>query len=337
MFDKKFLKDEFATFAGTYFRLFKKSKLENTLTVFLFHDVTYTPSEFSRMYKLNVPPDIFDFQLKFIKNNFNVITPDELISGELPPRAAMVTFDDGVKGFFSDAVEIIENNEVPTVIFLNTEPASGVIFQSGLITYLCEKEEGFKEYLLSVAGRENIITPLFLNCTREIVNSYIKLSGKDFKDAVEGFVGPFASEEELLKTSHSRYIYYGNHLYNHDVALTLSDEALTSSYLKNMEKLQSFKNFTNLFAFPFGQPGTTFSERQIDLILSLGAQKVFSSYPVINYSPSTRTYLHRIALTDFNSTEFKTWYQIFYTEIIKNNNFFKSMKKVLQRKKPDER
>ncbi|MBF0486871.1 MAG: polysaccharide deacetylase family protein [Nitrospirae bacterium] len=335
MFSKKILKGVFASFAGAYFRLFKKAKLEDALTVFLYHDVTHSPSEFSKLYKLNVPPDVFDFQLRFIKNNFNVVSPDELISGELPPRAAMVTFDDGVKGFFSDAAEIIENNAVPTVIFLNTEPVSGVIFQSGLITYLCEKEEGFREYLLSVVGRENIITPLFLNCTREIVNSYLKLSGKDFQDAVEGFVGPFASEDDLIKTSHSRYIYYGNHLYNHDVALTLSDDELRESYLKNMEKLQSFKNFTNLFAFPFGQPGTTFSERQIGLCLSLGAQKVFSSYPVINYTPSD-SYLHRIALTDFNDTNSKIWYQIFYTEI-RNNYIFKSMKKALQRKKPDER
>ncbi|MEO5361017.1 MAG: polysaccharide deacetylase family protein [Nitrospirota bacterium] len=329
MFNKNVLKGGFATVAGACFKLFKKSKLNHALTVFLYHDVTYTPSEFSKMYKLNVPPDVFDFQLKYINNNFNVITPDELIRGDIPPRAAMVTFDDGMKGFFSDAARIIDNNRVPTVIFLNTQPTGGGIFQSGLITYLCEKEEGFKEYLRRAVGYENIIAPLFLNCTREIVNNYISQSGKDFKDAVDRFVGPFASEDDLLMTSESKYIYYGNHLYNHDVALTLSDDELRESYQKNEEKLQSFKNYTNLFAFPFGQPGTTFSEGQIGIIRSLGAQKVFSSYPVINYTPSN-AYLHRIALTDFNDTGLKIWYQIFYNEI-RNNPAFKSIKKALSK------
>ncbi|MBF0457450.1 MAG: polysaccharide deacetylase family protein [Nitrospirae bacterium] len=330
MFANKMLKSVFATFAGAYFELFKQSKLAQALTVFVYHDITYTPSEFTTHTKLNVRPDIFDAQLKFIKKHFNVITPNELISGNIPKRAAMVTFDDGIKGTFSNAVEIIEDNRVPTVFFLNTEPVGGEMFFSSLITYLLEKEEGFKEYLLSALDKENRIPLLFANCSKEIVNSYIKLSGKDFKDAVDRFTGPFASEEDLLKTSESRYIYYGNHLYNHYIALTLSDEELKACYLKNMEKLQSYKNFTNLFAFPFGQPGTTFSEKQVDLIFSLGAKKVFSSFPVINYTPSS-AYLHRIALTDFNNTIPKIWYQIFYTEAIRNNHVFKSIKEAFKR------
>ncbi|MBF0516683.1 MAG: polysaccharide deacetylase family protein [Nitrospirae bacterium] len=327
--DKKTLKGGFAACAGSYFRLFKQSEIKHALTVFLYHDVTYSPSEFSKMYNLNVPPDLFDFQLKYIKSCFNVITPDELIRGEIPPRAAMVTFDDGVKGFFSDAAEIIEHNKVPTVIFLNTQPVSGVIFRSGLITYLCVKEEGFKEYLINAVGKGNLISPLFLNCTRAIVDSYVQRCGKDFKEAVEGFVGQFASDDDLKKTSESKYIYYGNHLYNHDVALTLSDDELRESYMKNMEVLLTFKNFTNLFAFPFGQPRTTFSERQIDLIVSYGAKKVFSSYPVINYNP-LNSYLHRIDLTDFNDTRSKIWYQVFYAGI-RNNSIFKSLKKALSK------
>lgn len=334
MFGKKKLKGVFASLAGTYFRLFKKAKLENALTIFIYHNVTNTPSELSKIYKLNVPPDMFDFQLRYIKKIFNVITPAQLIDGDIPPRAAMITFDDGLKDFFSNAAGIIEKNKVPAVIFLNTGHVAGDIFYSGLIAYLCAKDKGFKEYLLTALGKENIKSPLYLNCTRELVNSYIKQSGKDFKDDVERFAGIFASEDDLRKTSESPYIYYGNHLYNHDIALTLPDEELKASYIKNMEKLQSFKNFTPLFAFPFGQPGTTFSEKQVDLLLSLGARKVLSSYALVNYAPSDN-YLHRIMLTDFNNTRSKIWYEIFYMEILEGNYIFESIRKAFQRRKPD--
>ncbi|MEO5357047.1 MAG: polysaccharide deacetylase family protein [Nitrospirae bacterium YQR-1] len=330
MLNKKSLKSLFATFAGAYFRVFKNSVLNNTLTVFLYHDVSNTPSEFSRLYNLNVFPDLFEFQIKYIKECFNVISPQQLISGSVPPRAAMVTFDDGLKGIFSNAVEILNKNEVPAVIFLNMEPISGEIFYSGLITWLCEKENTFAEHLLGSTGKEHISKPYFLHCTREIVNSWIKQSGRDFKNDVYRFTGPFASEDDLLRASESPYIYYANHLYNHDVALSLSDDELKASYMQNMEKLKCYKNYTNLFAFPFGQPETTFSEKQIEIILSMGADKVFSSLPNLNYSVHS-PYLHRIALTDFNNTRLKILYQVFYNEM-KVNYIFKSLKKLFSGK-----
>ncbi|MCG6550694.1 MAG: polysaccharide deacetylase family protein [Candidatus Magnetominusculus sp. LBB02] len=329
MFIKKILKSVFASLCGTYFRLFKQSKLENALTVFVYHDVTDTPSEFSKATGLCVPPAILDFQLKFIKKYFNVITPDDLISNTIPKRAAMVTFDDGEINMFRTALPIIEQNKIPTVYFLNVEPVSGAIFRSGLITYLLEKDEGFRDYLINVVGRDNLKRPLFVNCTREIVGSYMKLCGKDFKDELSSFTGPFANEDDLLNTSESRYIYYANHLYNHDIAITLSDEELKDSFVMNTQKLQSYKNFTNLFAFPFGQPVTTFSERQVGLCLSFGADRVFSSLPVVNYVPS-EAYLHRIALTSFNDTVPKIFYQIFYMETIRHNAIFKYIKKTLR-------
>ena len=64
-----------------------------------------------------------------------------------------------------------------------------------------------------------------------------------------------------------------------------------------------------MFAFPFGQPDTCFSKRQIELLLENGAKKVFSTYPVIN-SDVSAPYLHRITLDTVNNTKSRIWFNI---------------------------
>ena len=118
-----------------------------SLTVFVFHDVTDEPSEFSSLYHLNVTPKLFDFQIQFIKKNFNIVGPDDLLQSSIPPKAALITFDDGFRNYFTHAVPILKIYEVPSIIFLNMEPIKGTIFWSGLITYLCEKRQDFRDYL----------------------------------------------------------------------------------------------------------------------------------------------------------------------------------------------
>ena len=41
-----------------------------------------------------------------------------------------------------------------------------------------------------------------------------------------------------------------------------------------------------MFAFPFGQPDTCFSNRQIELLIENGARKNFSTYPILNSNTS---------------------------------------------------
>ena len=60
---------------------------KNKLTIFCYHDVSSSPSEFSHKYDLNVSPDTFDFQIDFINKNFNVISPDDLSTNKMPKNA----------------------------------------------------------------------------------------------------------------------------------------------------------------------------------------------------------------------------------------------------------
>ena len=113
------LKPAIATTIGAYYNIAKKNLLEQALTIFLFHDVSNNPSEFSRKYNLTTSPDIFLYQLQFIKDHFNVISPDDLLEYRIPKNAALLTFDDGFRSFFTNVIPLLNEYKVPCLILLN--------------------------------------------------------------------------------------------------------------------------------------------------------------------------------------------------------------------------
>ena len=317
---KRSLKSLAREVLGKIFRKITSEKLiNNSLTVFCYHDVSSNPSEFNHRFDLNIPPNIFEYQIEFINKNFNIISPDDLLTDNIPARAALITFDDGFRSYFKNAVPILEKYNSPSIIFLNMAPIKGEIFWSGLITYLCEKSTEFYQYLSNNTKIDLKKKPLFLYCSREIVNSYLELKGKTFKNEVDKYVGEFLTLQDLELISSNKLVFFGNHLYNHDVPLLLSDNELIESYLKNEGKLKKYPNHRCLFAFPFGQPNTCFSSQQIDLLVENGAMKVFSSYPALNPDFSI-PYLHRISLDSNDKCKARLWFNILYRSLIMNNN-----------------
>src|SRR4051812_2243985 len=58
------------------------------LTGFLYHDVTDRPAPFAREFGLNVTPAAFERQIRWIKDNFYIAQPREILSGNYPTPAA---------------------------------------------------------------------------------------------------------------------------------------------------------------------------------------------------------------------------------------------------------
>jgi len=287
---------------------FRKPLTRNALTVFVYHDVSDHPSEFSDTCGLNIPPAVFSWQCGFIKKQFNVISPDDLLGGEIPPYAALITFDDGFESYRSNALPILEYHEMPSIIFLNMEPVTGSVFWAGLITWLCRRADFIDHVRVSSDAFDEKL-PAHLFCSRELVEAYLEKTGLAPDHRVKEYVGAFISEEELELTASHPLVFYGNHLFNHHVPKLMSDEDLLDSYLENERALQRYPNYRKMFAFPYGKPGSCFTERQIELLTDHGAEKVFSTYPTVNHDASI-SYLHRIPLHRFNDSRERMWFHL---------------------------
>lgn len=260
-----------------------KWMLKKTLSVFVYHDVTDRPTDFSREYHLNVPPALFARQMDFIKGYFNLVTPDQVLGGNYETPAALVTFDDGTPSYFQEAAPIMTARQIPSILFLNMAPIEGEIFWSGLITYLSKYDPAFCKKVCQLStGQDGV--PDYLRCDVKMVKDYLEtIDQKALLAKVRRFYGDFAGKEDFESVKDNPFVFFGNHLYNHYNAAKLSDEALSEQFRLNQQRIDRMPQGRPFFAFPFGQPGMCFLPHQPLLIEGCGAKLVFSSSGRINF------------------------------------------------------
>ena len=260
-----------------FFRIFQTRIFGKFITIFCYHDVTNQPSNFSIENNLHVSNNVFEYQVEFIKKNFSVIEPKQLSNNNLPINPALVTFDDGFKSFFTNALPILEKHKIPVIIFLNMGPILGEMFWPGLVIFLSKKRADFKTFLKNKIQPAEVKEPIFLSCTRSTVEEYLENNNDNLRENVLDYVGLFANKNDLEKYCFRDNIYYANHSYMHLVSSLMNEDELIEDFEKNEKILKKYPNYLNFFAFPFGQPETTFTENQVKLLTNNGVKKIFFS------------------------------------------------------------
>lgn len=279
---------------GPMFRLFTRQNL----FVFLYHDVTDDPSQFSRSANLYVTKAAFATQLRLIADMFEIISPTAISVPRSRP-GALITFDDGMASYFETAVPIMAELRVPSLIFLNLEPIEdGTPFWSAIVTYLFETDPRFRELAVGAADK---LAPreAFLACTPALVDDYLQsCDSSDITERISAFFGRFANRAHLREMERYReLVFFGNHLSNHYNAATLTPDGLRRTYLENARRLAAYPNAVPFFSYPFGQPGSTFNRATHEIIFACGAQLIFSAYPLPNREPAAKL-LHRTSMVD---------------------------------------
>jgi peptidoglycan/xylan/chitin deacetylase (PgdA/CDA1 family) len=274
---------------------------KNLLVTFNYHEISDNPSKFCTDFNLNVRPEIFAKQLIWIKKHFNVINPQQLVSGEFELPAALVTFDDGFKGAFTHGAKLLREAGVPAVVFMNMAMIQGRPFWSGLVTYLCHYSEEFKQFITIKYGKP-MGDDFFLYSTKDDVSEFFGVYGKtDISLAAEAYYGELASAQDLLDSA-SAGIYLGNHLFDHYNAVTLSPSDLTEQYMLNESALSEYSNHVPLFSYPFGQPVRCYNKETDALLASLGAARIFTAYSLFNQNKRA-VRLHRISMFEYINSE----------------------------------
>ena len=281
--------------------------MKHGLTVFVFHDVSDQPSRFAEEYGLAVSKKAFHRQVSWIQSNFDVIHPTDVLNETyVAQRAALISFDDGFLGSFENGLAILEKLEVPSVVFLNMQ---AILEQkpilSAIACFLNQYVPEFSDFMKSVG----LSSSFHLTLNPLILNSFEKYYGPVDKDAVLDYQGQFADLRLVKAWNDKDVVVYGNHLFDHWNAPALSTEEFKEQYKKNEVALSQLKNSVNLFSFTNGQPGTCFSDREVDLLKQLGAGKVFSAAGGVNRDAS-KYLLGRMSLGEGDKDEDHLWFRI---------------------------
>ena len=282
-----------------------QEELERSLTVFLYHDVSDAPAPFSRECGLVVGVRHFERQLRFIAEQFHVMSMDGLLAGEVPPRAALITFDDGVAGVFEHAVPALRAAGLPATLFLNMAPVRGEPFWPARAVYLCRHVEGFLPWLTERVGNEALDSP-HLACTPAMVEEWERRPGNQYLAALPHYLGNFATPEDLTAAARDPLVTFGNHLYRHYHIRHLSDTELDAEVQVNAAALAAYRCSRPVLAFPFGHDVTA---HQKDLLAGWGIERLFTGTASLNRDPRA-SLLHRVVLTSWHDRPSRLWFQI---------------------------
>jgi|LauGreSBDMM110SN_4_FD.fasta_scaffold01089_3 peptidoglycan/xylan/chitin deacetylase (PgdA/CDA1 family) len=294
---------------GSFLRFLPRVQhsINNGLTVFAFHDVSDSPSEFASKFGLFVTTKTFENQIKWIKANFEIIHPSMLLMSEpLPSRAALITFDDGYLGTFENGLSTLEDMGIPSIVFLNMRTVlSKTPLLSATACYLDIYEPNFAKFCNQVG----LHRPFHLTLNPRLFKEYQSYYGDIDHSLVTQFQGAFVDLDILQQWDASPFACFGNHLFEHWNAIALSPDELKSQYLDNEAALLRFANKVNMFAFTNGQPKICFDQRDVEILHSLGAEKIFSTAGGVNHNYN-QLLLGRIALGELDNDSAALWFRI---------------------------
>jgi peptidoglycan/xylan/chitin deacetylase (PgdA/CDA1 family) len=224
-----------------------RRSLTNGLTVFVFHEITDSPSEFQLVAQGYTPPAQFERQIGWIGERFQFIPPSALPqlggTSPLPQNAALITFDDAWAGVFSVGLPLLHSLGVPALCFLNMATITGMPDLGAVRRY--ELREG------SSAGPK-FGQPVDAR-TAPAVLEQVKAAYGENPDFV-AYQGAIARLQELETAAREYSVWFGSHLYHHWDIASISERLFVSSLEDNARALARFDNALAVFATPYGRP-----------------------------------------------------------------------------------
>lgn len=238
------------------------------LLVFVYHRIC--PSTNTHSY-LSIQEDVFESHIKFIKNNFKVISLtdglDRIANNDSRKIYAAINFDDGYMDNYLHAYPILKKHQVPATIFLSTDfigkghvfwwdKIFNIVFSSG-----CDRinfDIDSRQFAFRLNGRvqnedaADYINKLLMEKDEEEMGRIIE--GFRIRQGFEKRIEPsvmlgWGEIKEMAKDN----ISFGSHGKTHRNLCSLKDEDVHKELIESKKELE--KNLSlrvNGFCYPFG-------------------------------------------------------------------------------------
>jgi len=285
-------------------------KRQNSCLVLFYHrvnDLDLDPQ------LLSISPKKFEDEVKYLKNNFNIISFSEMIqylqNNELPKMSAVITFDDGYADNYYIAKEILSKYNAPATFFVT----SGMIDSERefwwdelenifLIDFEIYKPleifiDNVKYYwdiknkYDAVVVYQNLIKLLHYTNKFQINKTMKYLFDWSGKKRIQRFTHKTLTKEELKNLASEKLFEVGSHTVNHCCLAFESDEE------QYFEMTESKKNLENIIgreitsiSYPFGNI-TDINNKTIKIVKEIGYK---SATAIINSLVFKNTNLYLI-------------------------------------------
>lgn len=285
-------------------------------------------------FSLCVSPGHFEEHLNVLHKQTQPLRLEELVQkiehGNLPPRAVVITFDDGYADIFYQAKPLMEGYQIPATVFMATgymgntfwwdELEQIIMAPQTLPERLCLSSGGLKfDFHLTGAATELSGSDGFRrrkHLLRQIYEELLPLSFRERRKAIldlENWAGiePLDSpdrralnSDELAGLVDGGLIDVGSHTTTHAQLTNLSDTEQRSEVVQSKLLLEDIlgRKVTS-FAYPHGLP----SQESMTIVRDAGFLCACSSYNDVVRRKSDPFHLPRFWIPDWDGGQFSRW------------------------------
>lgn len=260
------------------------------LLILIYHRVL--PSR-DPMFPGEVDAERFAWQMDLVRRFCHPVSLAEgvkgLAAGDLPPRSVAITFDDGYADNAAVALPILLRHGLTATFFIAPGFLDGGRMWNDSIIESVRRAGGssvdLREFQLGkvALGPESTRGPI----AEAVIRNVKHMAPRERQEVVDRLCAAIGAElpEQLMMTSREvrrlaeSGMAIGAHTMTHPILRTLDIDAATNEIRESREALQAITGEpVRCFAYPNGRPGEDYTERDRDIVASLG----------FDFAPSTR-------------------------------------------------
>ncbi|WP_299373450.1 polysaccharide deacetylase family protein [uncultured Kiloniella sp.] len=208
----------------------------------------------------NVCPDEFRRQIKWLRNQFEIVSLDDFVNAQDRRGLATITFDDAYADLFNQAIPWLIEEKLPCTVFLNSNLVGGRIFWRDKVRFILsrqlekdfliffEKEEWAKQIRAERFYKDSKRPGLSSKRVDQALDVFF--AAKQLDGPLNSLTKVIAGESELINDA---LVCYGNHSASHYVLSSLPPEQQCEEIRSCQTWLREREYFcTSSFAAPFG-------------------------------------------------------------------------------------
>ena len=238
-------------------------KARSPLRAVLYHHVANKVSALVDRLGVHTAAEVFEAHVHKLERNYEIVSLDTVLSGRLPRRAMLITFDDGYRSFVDTALPVLRRFGLPSVLFVTGATLDpGILPLDNLLSYLCASV-GLERLAVAIdpQARQTRSFLQLLNLVAAMPYSRFQALGGELADrfevdraALRAESGIFLDPQELAGLA-ADGCQVANHTRTHLFCRSIPDEDVArEEIVEHGRRLQSLTGRpVQAFGYPYGQ------------------------------------------------------------------------------------
>jgi peptidoglycan/xylan/chitin deacetylase (PgdA/CDA1 family) len=227
--------------------------------VLMYHACERSESDFVRGLSINTRPSRLAAQLDFLRKHYRIIPVESLTRCAIPPRAVAITFDDGFRSVYENAMPLLAARGLTATCYIVTDRLDdrSPMWINELNWFLRRHRPTAKALIARRLGIPRLCSmPVFIQA---IIDRYEPRVIAGLLEELRSASGPPEQPGRLhlargdLKEMARRGFRFGNHTATHAVLSRLDESACREEISRARAALTGLPGAIDSLAYPFGR------------------------------------------------------------------------------------